>query len=149
MANTDFESVNAYLAKQPKGVRAVLTRVRAVIQKAVPGLEEGISYQIPVYKLEGELVIFVAGWKEHYSLYPATDVAAAFAKELMPYEVSKGTIRFSLSEPIPVKLIERIVKFRAKLATERAKRKAERKRPKAKKQAKQAPKRQRPQRPKR
>jgi uncharacterized protein YdhG (YjbR/CyaY superfamily) len=126
MAKSELQPVAAYLARQPPEVRAALTRVRGIILKAVPGLEEGISYQIPVYKLGGELVIYAAGWKAHYSLYPATDVAQAFAKELAPYEVSKGTIRFRLDEPVPVKLIERIVKFRAKLAQERAALKAER-----------------------
>jgi uncharacterized protein YdhG (YjbR/CyaY superfamily) len=66
----------------------------------VPGLEEGISYQIPVYKLGGELVIYAAGSKAHYSLYPATDVAVAFAKELSRYEVSKGTSSLGRSAPI-------------------------------------------------
>jgi uncharacterized protein YdhG (YjbR/CyaY superfamily) len=126
MAKSKLQQVEAYLAKQPKEVRAALTRVRGAILKAVPGLEEGISYQIPVYKLGGELVIYAAGWKAHYSLYPATDVAQAFAKELTRYEVSKGTIRFPLDEPVPVMLIRRIVKFRAKLAQERAALKAER-----------------------
>jgi uncharacterized protein YdhG (YjbR/CyaY superfamily) len=126
MAKSEPQPVAAYLAKQPPKVRAALTRVRGIILKAVPGLEEGIAYQIPVYKLGGELVIYAAGWKAHYSLYPATDVAQAFAKELTRYEVSKGTIRFPLDEPVPVMLIRRIVKFRAKLAQERAALKAER-----------------------
>jgi uncharacterized protein YdhG (YjbR/CyaY superfamily) len=96
----------------------VLRRVRRLILDSVPGLEEGISYQIPVYKLDGELVIFFAGWGSHYSLYPALEVAKVFEKELSPYEVSKGTIRFPL-EDVPAKLITRIVKFRAKLAKAR------------------------------
>ena len=126
MAKTDRESVARYIAKQPKHVRPVLSRVRKLVQGAVPGLEEGISYQIPVYKLDGELVIYFAGWTEHYALYPALDVASAFAKELMPYDVSKGTIRFPLDD-VPAKLITRIVKFRAQLARERSEAKLERK----------------------
>ena len=59
-------------------------------------------------------MLFFAGWKEHYSLYPAGSRLAALKKELAPYKVSKGTIRFPLSEPVPVKLIERIAKLRAK-----------------------------------
>jgi uncharacterized protein YdhG (YjbR/CyaY superfamily) len=82
---------------------------------ALPEAEEVISYQIPAYKLNGRAVIYFAGWREHYSLYPASgELKAAFKDELAPYEVSKGTIRFPLSEPVPVKLIERITKFRAK-----------------------------------
>ena len=88
--------------------------VRAAIRKGVPGVEESISYQMPTYKLGGRRVLFFAGWKKHYSLYPVTDsLVAEFKDELEPYEISKGTIRFPLSAPAPVKLIERIAKFRA------------------------------------
>jgi uncharacterized protein YdhG (YjbR/CyaY superfamily) len=77
-------------------------------------------------------VLFFAGWKQHYSLYPATDpLVEAFRDDLAPYEVNgKGTIRFPISQPVPVQLIGRIAKFRAKEAAEhaRAKRAAPKKR---------------------
>jgi uncharacterized protein YdhG (YjbR/CyaY superfamily) len=124
MAKTAFESVDDYIASQPKAVQSVLKRVRRIICKAVPEADELISYQIPTYKLDGRLVIYFAGWRQHYSLYPSDrHLVAAFKDDLAPYLVSKGTIRFPLSEPVPVKLIERIAKFRAKEAAghERAK----------------------------
>jgi uncharacterized protein YdhG (YjbR/CyaY superfamily) len=122
MAKTDFKSVDEYIASQPEAVQRVLKRVRSIIRKAVPGVEEVISYQIPAYKLHGGGVLWFAGWRQHYSLYPATgQLVAAFKEDLAPYEVSKGTIRFPLSEPVPVKLIERIAKFRAKEAAGREK----------------------------
>ena len=123
MAKTDFKSVDEYIAAQPEAVRGALGRVRSAICKAVPGADEMISYQIPAYKLHGDTVLFFAGWKQHYSLYPANDLlVAAFKDELAPYEVNnKGTIRFPLSQPVPVKLIERIAKFRAKDLAEREK----------------------------
>jgi uncharacterized protein YdhG (YjbR/CyaY superfamily) len=115
MANTDFKSVDEYIAARPETIRDLLQRVRNVIRKALPGAEEVISYQIPAYKLQGKLVLFFAGWKNHYSIYPATGpTVAAFKEELAPYELSKGTIRFPLSRPVPVRLIGRIAKFRAK-----------------------------------
>lgn len=121
MANTDFKSVDEYIATHPEEVQSVLQRVRSAIRKAVRGAEEVISYQIPAYKVRGGAVLYFAGWKRHYSLYPATGrLVAAFKDDLAPYEVSKGTIRFPLSQPVPVKLIERIAKFRAKEAAERA-----------------------------
>lgn len=123
MAKTGFKSVDEYIATHPEDVQAVLKRVRSIIRKAVPGAEEVISYQIPAYKLHGGPVLYFAGWKQkqHYSLYPATDhVMEAFKDDLAPYTVNKGTIRFPLSQPVPVKLIERIAKFRAKEAGERA-----------------------------
>ncbi len=122
MAKTDFKSVDEYIATHPEDVQAILQRVRRTIRKAVPGAEEVISYQIPAYKLHGSPVLYFAGWKQHYSLYPATDhVVEACGDDLAPYKVSKGTIRFPLSRPVPVKLIERIAKLRAKEAAERAK----------------------------
>ena len=99
--------------------------MRSTIRKDVPGAAEVISYQIPAYKLNGRAVLYFAGWRRHYSLYPATDhVVAAFKDALAPYEVNKGTIRFPLSEPVPVQLIEGIAKFRAKEVAERTKAKA-------------------------
>ncbi len=121
MAKTDFKSVDEYIAQHPVEVQAVLERVRSTIRKAVPGAEEAISYQIPTLKLHGAYVVYFAGWKAHYSLYPANDrLVAAFKKELLPYAISKGTIRFPLSDPVPVKLIAGIAKFLAKEAAARA-----------------------------
>src|SRR4029079_18416780 len=128
MAKTDFKSVDKYIVSKPKGVQAVLKQVRNTIREAVPGAEEAISYQIPVYKLNGVPVLFFAGWKHHFSLYPASnDLLEEFKDELALYELSKGTIRFATSEPVPVSLIERIAKFRAKQLTLRDKGKGGRK----------------------
>jgi uncharacterized protein YdhG (YjbR/CyaY superfamily) len=81
--------------------------------------------KIRTYKLHSGPALYFAEWKQHYSLYPATErVVAAFNDELALYEVSKGTIRFPLSQPVPVKLIGRIAKFRAKEVAEREKAKA-------------------------
>ena len=125
MAKTDFKSVDEYIASQPEAVQGILGRVRGIIREAVPGAEEVISYKIPTYKLHGGAVLYFAGWKQHYSLYPATArVVEAFKDELASYEVNKGTIRFPLSQPVPVKLIGRIAKFRAKEVAERQKAKA-------------------------
>ena len=115
MAKTDFRSVDHYLASQGEPALGALKRVRASIRKALPRANETISYQIPTYKLGGRAVLYFAGWKQHFSLYPATGgLLAAFGKELSAYEVSKGTIRFPLSEPVPTRLIERIARFRGR-----------------------------------
>jgi uncharacterized protein YdhG (YjbR/CyaY superfamily) len=119
MPKTNFKSAAEYIASQPEAARGILQRVRSTLRKALPGAEEVISYQIPAYKLDGAAVVYFAGWKQHYSLYPASaEVVAALKDELAPYEMSKGTIRFPLSQPIPVKLIERFAKLRAKEVTE-------------------------------
>jgi uncharacterized protein YdhG (YjbR/CyaY superfamily) len=83
MAKTAFKSVDEYIAAQPEALQAVLRRVRNAIRKAVPEAEEAISYQMHAYKLQGRAVIYFAGWKRHYSLYPAKEsVVAAFRNEL-------------------------------------------------------------------
>jgi uncharacterized protein YdhG (YjbR/CyaY superfamily) len=122
MPKAAFQSVGEYIAAQPKAARPALRRVRSAIRKALPGAQEAISYQIPAYELKGSAVLYFAGWKRHYSLYPATGaLVARFRRALAPYEVSKGTIRFPLSQPVPARLIERIARFRAKEAAARAK----------------------------
>jgi uncharacterized protein YdhG (YjbR/CyaY superfamily) len=125
MAKTEFKSVDEYIASQPEAAQALLHLLRSTICNAVPGAEEVISYKIPAYKMHGGPVLYFAGWKQHYSLYPATDrLVATFKDDLAPYKVNKGTIRFPLSKPVPVKLIERIAKFRVKEVAEREKTKA-------------------------
>lgn len=114
MAKADFKTVDEYIAAQPEDAQRILKRVRSIIRKAVPKAGEAISYKIPAYKLHGSPVLYFAGWKKHYSLYPASDrLVAAFKKDLAAYEVNKGTIRFPLAEAVPVALIEGIAKFRA------------------------------------
>ena len=132
VATKRFGSVREYIASKPTEARAVLEQVRRAIRKGVPAAEEGLAYQIPVYKLNGVAVLYFAGWKAHYSLYPASDaLVAAFARELAPYKRSKGTIRLPLSEPVPVRLIERIARFRARQLTAREKGKGARRGPAA------------------
>jgi uncharacterized protein YdhG (YjbR/CyaY superfamily) len=115
----DFKSVDEYIGSQPEAVQPILLRVRAAIRTAVPKAEEVISYKMPTYKLHGQPVLYFAGWKQHYSLYPVTErVVAVCNGELAKYKINKATIRFPLTEPVPVKLVERIARFRAKEVTQ-------------------------------
>ena len=114
MPRPHFTSVSEYIASKPKEARVALGKVRKAIRTAVPRAEERLSYQMPVFTLNGVPVLYFAGWKAHYSLHPATDaLVAAFTRELAPYRPSKGLIRIPLSEPVPVALIERLARFRA------------------------------------
>jgi uncharacterized protein YdhG (YjbR/CyaY superfamily) len=125
MAKSGLKTVDDYIASQPEAARPALTQVRNAIRKALPAAEEVISYNIPTYKLDGVMVIYFAGWKQHYSLYPAgARLLAAFKDELTAYQINKSTIRFQLSAPVPVKLIQRIVKFRVTEAADRQKTRA-------------------------
>jgi uncharacterized protein YdhG (YjbR/CyaY superfamily) len=122
MAMVTHASIADYIAAQPKAVQGALKSVRSAIRKAIPQAEESLSYKIPTYKIDGRVVIYFAGWAKHYALYPSGPKAIEkFKKQLAPYEVSKGTIRFPLSEEVPVKLIAAIAKFRAREAAARTK----------------------------
>jgi uncharacterized protein YdhG (YjbR/CyaY superfamily) len=121
MAMTTYASIPAYIAAQPKAAQGRLRKVRSAIRKAIPMAKESLSYKIPTYKIDDKVVLYFAGWAKHYSLYPCgPELAAKFKKELAPYEISKGTIRFPLSDDVPVRLIAAIAKFRAAEAGARA-----------------------------
>jgi uncharacterized protein YdhG (YjbR/CyaY superfamily) len=119
VTRTDYKSVDDYLAAQPAPARSVLERVRATLRKALPGATEGISYKMPVYKLDGVMVLYFAGYQRHYSIYPATArVRGALEKELAGRVYSKATIRFSYADATPTRLIARIARLRAAEAIE-------------------------------
>ncbi len=116
-----FDDIDGYLASQPPEARAKLALVRAAIHRAAPEAAEAISYQIPAFRLAGRVFIFFAGWRNHYSIYPVGDALLdAFGAELASYEISKGTIRFPLDEPVPEDLIFRIARFKAQETLQRA-----------------------------
>lgn len=130
MAKTTFRTVDDYIASHPPATQRVLQQVRRAIRRGVPQAEEVISYSIAGYRVHGYAAIYFAGWKAHYSFYPASaKLVSAFKDRLEPYEVNnKGTIRFPLSEPVPVTLIAELAGFRAAeveaLATSKAKKTA-------------------------
>lgn len=106
-----FTSVEEYIATFPAATQKLLQQMRATIKKAAPKAEELISYNMPAYKLQGPLVYF-AGYKGHIGFYPVSSAIREFEKELSNYEGAKGTVRFPLNEPLPLKLIARMVKYR-------------------------------------
>ena len=112
-------SVAEYIAAQPPPARRALRIVRATIRKALPRVTEGISYQIPVYKLDGRMVLFFAGFAGHYSIYPATTrLVRALGRDLR-HRLRNKTIRFPLDEKVPTRLITRIARLRAEEAAAR------------------------------
>jgi uncharacterized protein YdhG (YjbR/CyaY superfamily) len=108
-----FETIDEYIAAFPRSVQDILEELRQTIQNSAPDAKEAISYQIPTFKLNGNLVHFAA-FKNHIGFYPTSSAISKFMKELSHYEVSKGTVRFPINEPIPFDLIRKIVKHRAK-----------------------------------
>jgi uncharacterized protein YdhG (YjbR/CyaY superfamily) len=115
MTKIQFNTVDDYIASQPEEARRVVEQVRSAIRKALPGAKESITYHMPTYKADGEVLIYFAAWKRHFSLYPASaQLLEQFKDDLARYEINKSTIRFPLSERVPVKLIDRIAKYRVK-----------------------------------
>lgn len=108
--------LQAYLAGQPAAQRRALRALRAAIRAAVPGASDGFSYGIPACRVDGRVLVWYAGWKEHASLYPITPpVRRAMGTALKGYVVSKGTVRFPLDRPIPATLVKRLVRARLAL----------------------------------
>jgi uncharacterized protein YdhG (YjbR/CyaY superfamily) len=117
-----FQTIDEYIKTFPDNVQAILQKVRQAIKETAPDAEETISYQMPTFKMNGNLVHF-AGYKNHIGLYPTPSGTEAFKKELSAYKSGKGSIQFPLDEPIPFSLIKKIVKFRVKENLEKAKKK--------------------------
>jgi len=103
--------IDQYIAGFPSDVQKLLQKIRKTIKKAAPSAEEAISYAIPTFKLNGNLVHFAA-YQNHIGLYPAPRGVAEFEVEMARYGGGKGTARFPLDEPIPYELIARITTFR-------------------------------------
>ena len=112
------KDIDAYIAVFPDAVRAQLNEVRAAIRRAAPDASETIKYGIPTF-VQGENLVHFAGYRNHIGFYPASSGIAAFKQELSSYKSAKGSVQFPLDEPMPVKLIARIVKFRVKEARDR------------------------------
>ena len=117
------ENMDDFIALYPKEVQEKLQKLRATIEKAAPEAEETIKYGMPTFTLNGNLVFFSA-YKTHIGFYPRMN---AFKNELSAYEGGKGTIRFSIDKPLPLALIEKMVKFRVQENLERAEAKSKKK----------------------
>jgi uncharacterized protein YdhG (YjbR/CyaY superfamily) len=87
--------------------------IRRTIREAAPDAQEAISYQMPTFKLNGNLVHFAA-FKNHIGFYPMPSGTEAFKKEISIYKSGKGSIQFPLDKPMPLSLIKKIVKYRVK-----------------------------------
>ncbi len=118
-AKTTPQTIDEYIAGFPPDIQDKLEKIRETIREAAPDAIETISYQIPTFKLEGNLVHFAA-FKKHIGFYPAPSGIEQFDEQLSKYKRAKGSIRFPLDEPIPYALISEIVRFRVRENLERA-----------------------------
>jgi uncharacterized protein YdhG (YjbR/CyaY superfamily) len=110
-SNRKHTTIDEYIADQPTAIRPFMEKLRQIVNKNAPGAQEVISYGMPAYKLHGMLLYFSA-FTNHYSLFAFPRAIMAFKDKLKGYQSSKGTIRFQLNKPVPVKLITEIVKFK-------------------------------------
>lgn len=109
--NTNDKTIDAYISQFSPDLQATLQTLRKVIQEAAPGATEKISYQMPTFYLNGNLVHFAA-FQHHIGFYPAPSGIDAFKKELAAYKGSKGAVQFPLDKPLPLDLIAEIVQYR-------------------------------------
>jgi len=121
-----YESIDHYISNFPADIQEILESIRRVIREAAPEADEKISYQMPTFWQQGNVVHFAA-YKNHIGFYPAPSGIEEFEQELAPYITGKGTIQFPLGQPIPYELITKIVKFRVGENVAKAKSKSLRK----------------------
>jgi uncharacterized protein YdhG (YjbR/CyaY superfamily) len=104
-------TIDEYIATFPRDVQDILKQVRATIKKVAPDAEKTIKYRIPTFVLNGNLVHFAA-LQNHIGFYPTPSGIEEFKHELAEYKFAKGSVQFPIDKPMPLSLIEKIVKFR-------------------------------------
>jgi uncharacterized protein YdhG (YjbR/CyaY superfamily) len=102
-------AVDAYAAALPDHPREVLDTIRRLIATSVPGVQESIRYQMPVFTIDGIYLVYVGAWKHHIGLYPIPALAPELEADIAPYRTKIDTVRFLYKQPIPHELIERLI----------------------------------------
>jgi uncharacterized protein YdhG (YjbR/CyaY superfamily) len=107
-----MDNIEKYISQYPENVQEILRKIRKLIKENAPGAEELISYGMPGYRTNKKPLVYFAAFKNHIGLYATPSGHEKFKKELSKYKQGKGSVQFPLDQPVPYKLIERIVKFR-------------------------------------
>lgn len=115
-----FKTVDEYMSALPKDVRVKMESVRKTIKQAAPDAVEIICYNMPAFRL-GKILVYYAAHTHHIGFYPMASGIENFKKELSAYKGARGSVQFPFDVPMPLKLIEKIVKFRVKENMEKAK----------------------------
>ena len=103
------ENVEYYFASFPQEVQILLNHIRTIILQEAPNAQEGISYQMPAYKINKKPLIYFAAYKNHIGLYATPTAHKEFAAQLANYKQGKSSVQFPLNEPMPFDLIRQIV----------------------------------------
>lgn len=122
-----YKDIDDYITDFPEDTQEILQQIRKTIKRAAPGAEEKISYSMPAFTYQGQILVYFAAFKSHIGFYAIPSGHEAFAGELAAYKGGKGSVQFPLNKPMPYPLITEIVKFRAKENLEKAELKAKKK----------------------
>ena len=112
MNSKKVTSVEEYIASFPENVQVLLKQLRVLVKDCAPDANESISYGMPAYKLCGKPLVYFAPYKNHIGFYATPSGHSAFAKDLSRYKQGKGSVQFSIKEPLPLELIGKIIAFR-------------------------------------
>jgi uncharacterized protein YdhG (YjbR/CyaY superfamily) len=112
MSKKGYTSIDDYIRSFPEHIQKKLAQMRKAIREVAPSAQEKISYQMPTFYLNGNLVHFAA-YTNHIGFYPTPSGISQFQRELSRYKNAKGSVQFPLEEPLPIGLIQKIVEFRA------------------------------------
>lgn len=110
-----FKDVPEYISGFPKEIQKILKSVRATVKKIAPKAEEGIAYGMPAYKFNGKPLAYFAVFPKHLGFYATPNAHAKFSRELVKYKQGKGSVQFPIDRPIPLSLIEKMVRFNLKM----------------------------------
>ena len=108
-----IKAIDEYIERFEPKIQKTLNEIRNFIKNEVPEATEKISYGMPTFYLNGNLIHFAA-FKDHYSIFPSPSGINTFEKKLAPYRTGKGTLKFSIDKPIPWDIIQQVIQFRAK-----------------------------------
>ena len=102
-------TIDEYIQTFPADVQAILEKIRQTIHQAVPEVQETIRYGMPTFDLNGQHLVFFAGWKQSISIYPLPAGNAAFQQKIAPYKNEKSTLRFPVDKPLPYDVVGEMV----------------------------------------
>lgn len=97
--------VDQFIDQLPDKQRHYLQQMRDIVMSVAPEAAQMISYQIPAFKLNGKMLVYISAWKSHVSLYPIPPADGALTHRMAPYIAGKGTLRFMLDVSLPTDLI--------------------------------------------
>ena len=107
-----IETIDEYISSAPQDVQGTLQTLRMAIREEAPEATEAIKYGMPTFRLNGKNLISFGGWKKHIGMYPIPAGTPTFQDAIAPYKHAKGTLHFSLDEPLPLPVIRELVRFR-------------------------------------